>query len=131
MPHKLGGWRTTRSSPEEWTSIRAALKDREEPRAFLDKWLEERGRAFAIETGQIEGLYTLKAGITEQLVAEGLAGVVGAHTVENIEDATVKGLLADHLRHRPRPPATRAAEGARHRRRRRAGEGHRRPRRDA
>ena len=54
-----------------------------------------RGRAFAIETGQIEGLYTLKAGITEQLVAEGLEGVVRSHTVENVEDRTIKGLLAD------------------------------------
>ena len=97
MPDGAQAWRMARYEElaEEWRSIRAALKDREEPRAFLDKWLEERGRAFAIETGQIEGLYTLKAGITEQLVAEGLAGVVGAHTVENIEDATVKGLLAD------------------------------------
>ncbi len=80
---------------EEWASIRAALKDRDEPRAFLDKWLEERGRAFAIETGQIEGLYTLKYGITEQLIAEGLSGVVGAHTVENVQDRTIQGLLAD------------------------------------
>ena len=80
---------------EEWAAIRAKLKDRDEPRAFIDKWLEERGRAFAIETGQIEGLYTLKAGITEQLIAEGLQGVVHSHTVENVEDRTIKGLLAD------------------------------------
>ena len=80
---------------EEWASIRARLKDRDEPRAFIDKWLEERGRAFAIETGQIEGLYTLKAGITEQLIAEGLEGVVQSHTVENVEDRTIKGLLVD------------------------------------
>ena len=80
---------------EEWAAIRARLKDRDEPRAFIDKWLEERGRAFAIETGQIEGLYTLKAGITEQLIAEGLEGVVQSHTVENVEDRTIKGLLVD------------------------------------
>lgn len=80
---------------QEWLSIREALKDRDEPRAFLDKWLEERGRAFAIETGQIEGLYTLKRGITEQLIAEGLSSAVGAHTLENLEDRTIQGLLAD------------------------------------
>ena len=80
---------------DEWAAIRAKLKDRDEPRAFIDKWLEERGRAFAIETGQIEGLYTLKAGITEQLIAEGLEGVVQSHTVENVEDRTIKGLLVD------------------------------------
>ncbi|MYB52909.1 MAG: Fic family protein [Acidobacteriia bacterium] len=79
----------------KWSGIRAALKDRETPRRFLEGWLAERGREFAIETGQIEGLYTLRSGITEQLVAEGFAGVVGAHTLEGMEDRTVKGLLED------------------------------------
>ena len=97
MPEGARSWRTPgyRELAAEWASIRADLKDRAEPRAFLDRWLEERGRAFAIETGQIEGLYTLKRGVTEQLIAEGLGGVVGAHTVENVEDETIQGLLAD------------------------------------
>ena len=97
MPEGAQDWREPRYEElaKEWISIRATLKDRDEPRAFLDKWLEERGRAFAIATGQIEGLYTLKHGITEQLIAEGLSGVVGAHTVENLEDRTIQGLLAD------------------------------------
>ena len=97
MPEGAHEWRVPgyRELSEEWASIRAALKDRDEPRAFLDKWLEERGRAFAIETGQIEGLYTLKHGTTERLIAEGLSGVVGAHTVENVQDRTIQGLLAD------------------------------------
>ena len=97
MPDGAHGWLVPGYAElsEEWASIRAQLKDRDGPRAFLDKWLEERGRAFAIETGQIEGLYTLKAGITEQLIAEGLAGAVRSHTVENVEDRTIKGLLAD------------------------------------
>ena len=97
MPAGAHEWRLAEYAElsEEWASIRASLKDHDEPRAFIDGWLEERGREFAIETGQIEGLYTLKRGITEQLIAEGLAGVVGAHTVENVEDRTIKGLLAD------------------------------------
>ncbi len=97
MPAGAHGWAVLGYAElaAEWAAIRAALKDRHEPRAFLDKWLEERGRAFAIETGQIEGLYTLKRGITEQLIAEGLSGVVGAHTVENVADRTIQGLLAD------------------------------------
>ena len=97
MPDGAHGWLVPGYAElsEEWASVRASLKDHDEPRAFLDKWLEERGRAFAIETGQIEGLYTLKAGITEQLIAEGLAGAVHSHTVENVEDRTIKGLLAD------------------------------------
>jgi len=71
------------------------LKDRAEPEAFVDLWLVERARAFAIETGQIEGLYTMRRGITLQLMAEGLEGVVGAHTVEGLEDRTIRGLLTD------------------------------------
>ena len=97
MPAGAHEWRVPGYAElsEEWASIRASLKDHDEPRAFIDGWLEERGREFAIETGQIEGLYTLKRGITEQLIAEGLAGVVGAHTLENVEDRTIQGLLAD------------------------------------
>ncbi len=97
MPDGARGWLVPGHAElsEEWAAIRASLKNRDEPRAFLDKWLEEHGRAFAIETGQIEGLYTLKVGITEQLIAEGLEGVVHSHTVENVEDRTIKGLLAD------------------------------------
>ena len=97
MPDGVQDWQVPGYAElaQEWLSIRAALKDRDEPRAFLDKWLEERGRAFAIETGQIEGLYTLKRGITEQLIAEGLSSAVGAHTLENLEDRTIQGLLAD------------------------------------
>ena len=58
MPDGAEGWRAPgyHELAQEWISIRAALKDQDDPRAFLDKWLEERGRAFAIETGQIEGL---------------------------------------------------------------------------
>ena len=97
MPPGADAWQVPgyRELAEEWASIGARLKDRDEPRAFLDGWLAERGRAFAIETGQIEGLYTLKRGITEQLIAEGLGGVHGAHTVEGLADETIRGLLAD------------------------------------
>ena len=97
MPPGAHAWQVPgyRELAEEWASIRARLKDRDEPRAFLDGWLAERGRAFAIETGQIEGLYTLKRGITEHLIAEGLGGVHGAHTVEGLADETIRGLLAD------------------------------------
>lgn len=89
------GYPTYADLASEWNEVQAALKGREAPKRFLDGWLDERGREFAIETGQIEGLYTLRSGITEQLVAEGFAGVVGSHTLEGVEDRTVRGLLAD------------------------------------
>ena len=65
--------------------------------------MAERGREFAIETGQIEGLYTLRSGITERLVAEGLAGGAGLtqhkikawHQLLTRHQATVTGLSPD------------------------------------
>lgn len=79
----------------EWHELRQQLTDKTIDKTLLNIWLAERRRAFAIETGQIEGLYTLKRGVTEQLVTEGLEGVVSAHTVEGIDDETIKGLLLD------------------------------------
>ena len=79
----------------EWQEIRGALTDRDRPQRFLNNWLEERNRAFAIENGQIEHLYTLRRGVTEELMAEGLQGVIGAHTMEGLPDRTIQGLLQD------------------------------------
>lgn len=80
---------------ELWNRNRRAIRDDPAKERFMAGWLRERVRAFAIETGQIEGLYTLRRGVTEQLVAEGFAGVAGAHTVELVEDRTIRGLLDD------------------------------------
>ena len=78
-----------------WLEARSEMKAGDPADRFIEAWLAERNRAFAIETGQIEGLYTLKRGVTEQLVAEGFAGVVGAHTLENLDDQVIAGLLED------------------------------------
>ena len=79
-----------------WAKKRQALKvSSAGQQRFLAGWLRERNRAFAIETGQIEGLYTLRRGVTEQLIAEGFAGVLGAHTTEGHDDKTIRGLLED------------------------------------
>ena len=79
----------------QWLEARSKMKAGDPADRFIEAWLAERNRAFAIETGQIEGLYTLKRGVTEQLVAEGFAGVVGAHTLENLDDQVISGLLED------------------------------------
>lgn len=80
---------------QEWEEIRRTLAGQELPRRFLDKWLQELGRAFSIENGQIENLYTLRRGVTEELMAEGLQCVVGAHTLEGLPDRTIQNLLKD------------------------------------
>ncbi|MDE0104493.1 MAG: Fic family protein [Bryobacterales bacterium] len=97
MPEGAHGWVLPglAEMEQEWQGIRNALAGRDRPRRFLDNWLEERGRAFAIENGQIENLYTLRRGVTEELMAEGLQGVIGAHTLEGLPDRTIQGLLQD------------------------------------
>ena len=85
-----------RERDRRWQEARARLQDPGVDRTLLDIWLRERARAFAIETGQIEGLYTLRRGVTGQLIAEGFGGVRAAHALEpGLSDRTLKGLLED------------------------------------
>ena len=77
-----GGSSHYRERVRRWRDARARLRDPAVDRTLLDIWLRERARAFAIETGQIEGLYTLRRGVTGQLIAEGFGGVRAAHALE-------------------------------------------------
>ncbi len=97
MPEGAMDWATPGFAELEaqWSDFRGKMRPGSPESRFLGGWLRERVRAFALETGQIEGLYTLRRGVTEQLVAEGFAGAVGAHTVEGLEDRTLRGLLED------------------------------------
>ena len=58
MPDGAARWGNPlyRDLAERWAVIQSKLEDRERERAYLDGWLQERKRAFAIETGQIEHL---------------------------------------------------------------------------
>ncbi len=84
-----------RQAAVRWKAVRQQLEDPRIDRRSMDIWLREQRRAFAIETGQIEGLYQLRKGVTETLIAEGFDGVRGAHSVTDIDDTTLKGLLQD------------------------------------
>ena len=97
MPPKAETWGSARyvELAEQWRAACGELAAKGVERSILDTWLACRRREFAIETGEIEGLYTLKRGITGQLIAEGLEGVTSSHTLENVEDATIRGLLKD------------------------------------
>ncbi len=46
-----------------------------------------------MQSGQIEGLFLLRRGVTEMLIAEGFESVRGAHSALKIGDDTLKGLL--------------------------------------
>ena len=98
LPADAASWGSShyRGRVRRWQDARARLQDPAVDRTLLDIWLRERARAFAIETGQIEGLYTLRRGVTEQLIAEGFGGVRAAHAFEpGLSDRTLKGLLED------------------------------------
>ena len=79
-----------------WHEASTALWDPALDRSILDLWTEERHRLSAIETGQIENLYTMRLGMTEMLIAEGLENARSSHTVEGVlDDRTLRGLLRD------------------------------------
>jgi len=87
--------RAAREEAANWNAVRRKLEDPKIDRSAMDIWLREQRRAFAIETGQIEGLYLLRQGVTETLISEGFEGVRGAHSATDITDNTLKGLLKD------------------------------------
>ena len=97
LPEDATHWRDDNYETlvEQWRTHVREITDRKKDKTIVNIWLRERRRAFAIETGQIEGLYTLKRGVTEQLITEGLKTVVSSHTLENVDDETIKGLLQD------------------------------------
>ena len=79
-----------------WREARTALQDPALDKTVLQLWTEERHRLFAIETGQIENLYTMRLGITETLITEGLENARSSHTIEGVlDDQTLQGLLRD------------------------------------
>lgn len=80
---------------DEWTELKARLRDDARAAAFVADRLRRRQRDFAIETGAIERLYHLRRGVTQHLIAEGLHTAIAAHTVEGVATTTFRGLLED------------------------------------
>ncbi|WP_423906981.1 Fic family protein [Candidatus Spongiihabitans sp.] len=81
----------------QWRNLRPQLESTKLDKKIMDIWAEERQRRFAIETGQIEGLYVIPRGITEQLITEGLESVRLSHKMASpeVEDDSLTGLLKD------------------------------------
>ncbi len=84
-----------RQAAIRWRQAGRKLEDPDIDRSSMDIWFREQRRAFAIETGQIEGLYLLRRGVTETLITEGFEGVRGAHSIAGIDDNTLRGILQD------------------------------------
>ena len=82
------------SLQRQWLSIR---KSREEsnPQSFQG-FLERLDRSWAIETGIIEGLYTLDRGVTETLVQRGFNTELIDRSDTNKDPAELVSVLEDH-----------------------------------
>ena len=91
------------SLQRQWVSIR---KRREEsnPHAY-NAFLERLDRSWAIETGIIEGLYTLDKGVTETLVQRGFNAELIDYNATNKDPEDLVRVLEDHQQ---------AAEGVYH-----------------
>jgi len=79
---------------DSWLKQREKLQDNsEEYKAFLERLKREH----AIETGIVERMYDLSAGITEAFINDGFRSSLLSHTDTNIEPQTLMQHLNDHL----------------------------------
>lgn len=86
-----------RLEAKRWKKLLARLEDSSTGREAINLWLAEKKRDFAIETGQIEGLYLLKRGVGVNLITEGFNEVRDEHSVAAVPEGALKGLLQDQL----------------------------------
>ena len=82
------------SLQQQWLSIRAQM-EQSIPDAY-GTFLERLGRSWAIETGIIEGLYTLDRGVTETLIERGIAADYIERNSTNKEPDDLVRVLKDH-----------------------------------
>ncbi len=99
MPTDAIEWRSVdyQEAFSQWHELRPQLESTTLDKKIMEIWAEERQRYFAIETGQVENLYVLPRGITEQLITEGLESVRLSHKMAapEVEDDSLTGLLQD------------------------------------
>ena len=98
-PADAASWGSShyRERVRRWQEARARLQDPGVDRTLLDIWLRERARAFAIETGQIEGALHAAARGDRTTDRRGLRGECAPSTPlePGLSDRTLKGLLED------------------------------------
>ena len=75
---------------QEWVEARRNI-----PQSTLEKIMSEIRREWAIETGKIEGLYTLTKGMTETLIKHGISAKLIAHNSTNRDPELVGAMLQD------------------------------------
>ena len=82
------------SLQRQWLSIRRR-REESNPQAY-DAFLERLDRSWAIETGIIEGLYTLDRGVTETLVQRGFNSELIDRSATNKDPVELVSVLEDH-----------------------------------
>lgn len=83
-----------RSLHQQWQSIKHE-SEASTPNAYKS-FMEKLGRSWAIETGILEGLYTLDRGVTETLVANGIVADYIERSSTNKEPQQLVEILKDH-----------------------------------
>ena len=79
---------------QQWTNFREQ-RESSNPNAYK-AFLERLERRWAIETGIIEGLYTLDRGVTQTLVKNGLIADLIEHRATNRDPEALVTVLKDH-----------------------------------
>ena len=82
------------SLQRQWIAYRQA-REEYEPSAYR-AFLERLHRSWAIETGIIEGLYTLDRGMTETLVTHGISADLIERQATNKDPGELAAILNDH-----------------------------------
>lgn len=82
------------SLQRQWLNIRRR-REESNPQSFQG-FLERLDRSWAIETGIIEGLYTLDRGVTEMLVQRGFNAELIDRSATNKDPAELVSVLEDH-----------------------------------
>ena len=81
----------------DWREVREGLSCGESARMFVQAWEDERLRLFALESGQIEGLYTMRPGATEDVVTEGYNTAKATQVYEDMNTQELRNLLGDQF----------------------------------
>ncbi len=100
LPPEAATWGLSsyREVVARWRDARTRFADGKVDHTLMDIRLRERRRGFAVETGQIEGLYHLRYGVAEQLLTEGFEGARGSDSlIGGLSDETLRGLLKDQM----------------------------------
>jgi Fic family protein len=83
-----------KSLQQQWLTIRKEYESSTPQR--YQAFMERLGRSWAIETGIIEGLYTLDRGVTETLVRDGIVADYIEHSSTNRDPSDLVRTLNDH-----------------------------------